>query len=183
MNEGEKPMEPNEAKPPVDGATTERVDDTAATADDALRGMVERLQRLQAEFENYKKRMAREAARIEERTADRVIGDIIGLYDNVERAFESYADDHNVASFVAGVEQIFGQFSQLLEKLGVTRIPAIGETFDPAIHEALLCVPSKMRENAILEEFLPGYTRDGRVLRPSKVSVSQGPGSMEEEDQ
>ena len=148
----------------------------------ALAAAIDRLRRLQAEFENYKKRTARETLSLEERVVDRTIGDFLGLYDNLQRAFASYTSDQNVETFVAGMEQIFGQFSQLLERLGVERLDPVGTTFDPALHEALLGVPSDEPKNTILEEFLPGYVRGGRVLRASKVSVSQGPAPTEEED-
>lgn len=152
-------------------------------AGDEVQVYIERLQRLQAEFENYKKRTARDYAAIEERVADQTILGFLGLYDNLERAFASHTTDKDTESFVAGIEQIFGQFSQLLEQLGVERIPGVGEPFDPAVHEALLGVKSEQERNTILEEFLPGYRRTDRVLRASKVSVSQGPASTEEADE
>jgi len=144
---------------------------------------IDRLQRLQAEFENYKKRTAREYAAIEERVEDRTILGFLDLYDNLQRAFANHATDKDTESFVAGVEQIFGQFSQLLEQFGVQRIPTVGEPFHPAVHEALLSVESDQERNRILEEFLPGYQRGERVLRASKVSVSQGSAPTEEADE
>jgi molecular chaperone GrpE len=102
-------------------------------------------------------------------------------YENLERAFRSYASDQNAESFIAGVEQIFAQFARILEQRGVDRIESIGAPFDPALHEALLVAPSEEERNTIIEEFSPGYRRDGRVLRASKVSVSQGPAAQEEQ--
>jgi len=144
---------------------------------------VERLQRLQAEFENYKKRAARDATREAERIADRVIVDFLPLYDNLQRAFAAYSEDGNVDAFVAGVEQIFAQLDQTLKNHGVEKIPAVGDPFDPALHEALLTVESDRPKNMIVEEFSPGYTRNGRILRASKVSVSRGPDEETEVDE
>jgi len=173
------PQTPNEEQEATVGTDPEQ----SVDANDEIRTYVDRLQRLQAEFENYKKRTAREYASVEERIADQTILGFLGLYDNLERAFASHTTDKDTESFVAGVEQIFGQFSQLLEQLGVERIPGVGEPFDPAIHEALLSVKSDQEKNTILEEFLPGYRRTDRVLRASKVSVSQGPAPLEEADE
>ena len=146
-----------------------------------LASCIERLQRLQAEFENYKKRTARDIAALEERGADRILLEFLVPYENLERAFRSYATDQNVESFVTGVEQIFAQFAQILEQRGVERIPSVGVPFDPSLHEALLMAPSEEERNTIIEEFSPGYRRDGRVLRVSKVTVSQGPATQEEQ--
>jgi len=177
----------NSENEPKDGAVpAERVEITSEDREgsngEALASCIDRLQRLQAEFENYKKRTARETLSLEERISDRTIVDFLGLFDTLQRAFTSYTNDGNVESFVDGMQQIFGQFSQLLERLDVERLGAVGERFDPALHEALLCVESDEEKNTILEEFLPGYVRQGRVLRAAKVSVSQGPAPVEEED-
>jgi molecular chaperone GrpE len=146
-----------------------------------LRSTVDRLQRLQAEFENYKKRASRDAAVYEQRISDRVILDFLPLYDNMQRAFESLASNQDVTTFVDGMEQIFGQFWQVLESKGIAPIDTAHQPFDPELHEAMLSVPSDVEKNQIVEEFMPGYFRDERVLRPSKVSVSQGPTLSEEE--
>lgn len=146
-----------------------------------LASWIDRLQRLQAEFENYKKRTARDIVTVEERVVDQVILDFLTPYENLERAFRSYASDQNVESFVAGVEQIFAQFAQILEQRGVERMPSVGVPFDPALHEALLVAPSEEEKNTIIEEFSPGYRRNGRVLRASKVTVSQGSAAQEEQ--
>ena len=150
--------------------------------DDEIRLLVDRLQRLQAEFENYRKRILRDLAAVEERTSDREILGFLPLYDNLERAFSVYAKDADVEAFVAGVERIFGQFAQILDQKGVRRIPTLGERFDPAHHEALLSIHSQQEKNVIIEEFSPGYVRGERTLQPSKVSVSQGPPQAEKEE-
>jgi len=152
-----------------------------AEKEEEIRSFVDRLKRLQAEFENYKKRMQRETGSMEERISDREILDFLPLYDNMERAFTSYSGNNDVASFVEGVERIFAQFDQLLKQKGVSPIEALGERFDPARHEALLSVESDGGENVILEEFERGYLRNGRLLRPSKVKVNKGKRKTEEE--
>lgn len=145
--------------------------------------LIDRIQRLQAEFENYKKRAAREFAQQEERAIDRVLLDILPLYDGLELAFDNYNRDTDAEAFVTGVKRIFAQFEQILESKDVRRIESIGTPFDPAIHEALLSLPSEEKKNNIVEEFSPGYVRDGRTLRPSKVGVSQGAAPANEEEE
>ncbi len=147
-----------------------------------LRTTVDRLQRLQAEFENYKKRAQRESAVFADRIEDRVILDFLPLYDNLQRAFHAMSSNHDMDTFVAGIEQIFAQFQQVLEAKDVRPIDAIDQIFNPEWHEAMLSVPSDAAKNTVIEEFMPGYLRNERVLRPSKVSVSQGPQSKEDSE-
>lgn len=173
-------MSEEEKRDETENGATQATDGAIEEASDELQSCIDRLQRLQAEFENYKKRTARDIVTLEERVADQVILDFTTPYENLERAFRSYASDQNVEPFVSGVEQIFAQFAQLLDQHGVERIPSVGAPFDPALHEALLTAPSEEEKNMIIEEFSPGYRRDGRVLRPSKVTVSQGPAAQEE---
>jgi len=182
--EVEVPIERDDVEVTMDGDT--RVDTQSEMADRTdlereLQSAVDRLQRLQAEFENYKKRAARDAAVYEQRVTDRVILDFLPLYDNLQRAFHSLSSNGDHVTFVEGVEQIFGQFLQLLEAKGVRRIETKDQPFDPELHEAMLSVPSAVEKNVIVEEFMPGYVRNERVLRPSKVSVSQG-NPLREED-
>lgn len=152
-----------------------------ASPESQLRSTIDRLQRLQAEFENYKKRALRDGAAYEQRLADSVILDFLPLYDNLQRAFQSLSSNHDVETFVTGVEQIFTQFQQLLEAKGVEPIETKNQPFNPVLHEAMLSVPSDVEKNMIIEEFMPGYLRNERVLRASKVSVSQGLPLSEEE--
>ena len=156
-------------------------DELLAKKDEDIRGYIDRLKRLQAEFENYKKRVLRDMASLEARVSDREILDFLPLYDNLERAFASYNGNNDVQSFIEGVERIFGQFDQILKQKGITPIEAVGNLFDPAKHEALLSVESDKEKNVILEEFERGYMRHGRVLRPSKVKVSKGKKETKEE--
>ncbi len=177
-------MMPEETKPgdAAEAQSSAAPDAALAAKDEEIRVLIDRLKRLQAEFDNYRKRILRDVAAIEERTSDREILAFLPLYDNLERAFSVYAKDAIVEDFVSGVERIFGQFAQILEQKGVLRIPTVGERFDPARHEALLSIHSAEERNVILEEFSPGYMRADRMLQPSKVSVSQGPAPKGEEE-
>lgn len=147
-----------------------------AEQEEKLAEYVSRIQRLQADFENYKKRVAREWAARERAIEDRVILEFIPIYDNLERAFRNFRHNNDKGSFIEGIEHIFSQFAHVLEKLGVQQIEALGQRFDPAFHEALLTVEGDGEPNVVLEEFERGYLREGRVLRPSRVKVSKPKG-------
>jgi len=153
-----------------------------AAKQEELASCIDRLKHLQADFENYKKRTAREMVAQEERVADRVILDFLPLYDNLERAFASLSETGDHEAFIEGVKQIAAQFEQILEQKGVSPIDATGRPFDPEYHEALLSVASETDCNTVLEEFERGYLRSGRVLRPCKVKVSKGAPEMKEEE-
>ncbi len=134
--------------------------------------LIERLQRLAADFENYKKRVARDNEEVFRRLEDALLLEILPIYDNFERAFRTFNKNNDKDSFIEGVERIFAQFHSFLESKGVRAIPAVGELFDPLLHEALITVEAE-DGGKVLEEFERGYQRAGRVLRPSKVQVSK----------
>jgi molecular chaperone GrpE len=135
--------------------------------------LVERLQRLAADFENYKKRVARDNEEVFRRLEDALLLEILPIYDNFERAFRTFNKNNDKDSFIEGIERIFAQFHTFLTSKGVQPIPAVGETFDPLLHEALITVETTEAGGKVLEEFERGYQRSGRVLRPSKVKVSR----------
>ena len=153
---------------------------TCAAESGEVQALVDRLKRLQAEFENYRKRMQREMQSLEDRVSDREILDFLPLFDNMERAFSSYSGNDDAGSFIEGMEKIYAQFSQVLRHKGIAPMEVLGERFDPAKHEALLSVESDEEENVILEEFERGYVHHERLLRPSKVKVSKGKPKTEE---
>ncbi|MCS6936535.1 MAG: nucleotide exchange factor GrpE [Candidatus Bipolaricaulota bacterium] len=142
--------------------------------DQQLKELTERLQRLQADFDNYRKRLAREQEELFRRMEDQIILEILPLYDNMERAFRSFNKNQDRESFVEGMERIFAQFHAFLEGRGVRPISAIGELYDPALHEALITVEvTDDSGGKVLEEFERGYLRAGRLLKPSKVKVGK----------
>lgn len=144
--------------------------------DRQLQEMTDRLKRLQADFDNYKKRVEREREEFARIVEDRFLLKILPIYDNLERAFRSYNHNNDKDSFIEGLERIFAQFSEFLRGEGVQPIEALGKPFDPLLHEALLSVETdKEPPNVVLEEFERGYVRAERVLRPSRVKVSRRP--------
>jgi molecular chaperone GrpE len=157
--------------------------DGAAEKGPEAQDLIDRIQRLQAEFENYKKRVMKDTAEREDRATDALLVDMLPLYDALRLAFENHSRDRDADAFLSGVERIFAQFEQILDVKGVQSIDAVGKLFDPALHEALLALPSDEPKNTIVEEFSPGYARGGRTLRPSKVGVSRGPAPAQQEEE
>ena len=176
MSPGETDQERDQVQaPPADAG------ELLAKKEQELRACLDRLQRVQAEFENYKKRVLRETAAAEERISDQEVRDFLPLYDNLRRAFQNCTGNKDAQAFVEGIERIFAQFAEILKQKGISPIQAVGQLFDPALHEALLSVQGDGEPYVILEEFETGYLRTGRVLRASKVKVSKGKVEREEE--
>ncbi len=147
--------------------------DELAGKEEEQKELVDRLKRLQADFENYKKRTAKEMLALEERVSDWEILSFLPLYDNLKRAFTSFNGNDDTKAFIKGMEKIFAQLDDILRQKAITPIEAVGTLFDPVRHEALLIVPTDKEDKIILEEFEQGYYRSGRVIRPSKVKVGK----------
>ena len=132
-------------------------------------GYKDALQRLQAEFENYKKRTDKENQAFRKFANAEMIKSLLPLLDSFEMALKNTQDKEK---FVKGVELIYAQFYSLLEDLGVKQIDALGKQFDPYLHEVLLQEKSD-KEDIILEELQKGYTLNDSVLRHTKVKVGK----------
>lgn len=135
----------------------------------------ERFLRLAAEFDNYKKRTAREFEEIVRRANFRLLRELVDILDNFERALESDAVRENGEAYRKGVELIYNQLADLLAKEDVTSIEAVGRPFDPHCHEAIMQVESEeFDEGIVCQEIQRGYTLGDRVLRHARVVVSRG---------
>ena len=131
--------------------------------------------RLQADFANYKKRTASEKLQISEVVKMDVLGRILPLIDNFERALKAPTDavSDDVHSFIEGYEMIYKQLMAVLEKEGVTKIEAVGKPFDPNYHQAVMRVPSDEYDDDIVVEVLQeGYLLGEKTLRPAMVKVA-----------
>jgi len=139
--------------------------------------LYDRLVRQQAEFENYRKRVERDRAGIYQHGRDDVLLQFLPVVDNFERALSSLeTSDGDAESLRHGVELIHKQFKDALSKFGLEPVEAVGQTFDPHVHEAVTTEPSdKHEENTVIEEFQRGYKIGNRLLRPAKVKVASSP--------
>ena len=137
--------------------------------------------RLQAETDNFRKRLSREKDEFSQYANERLFKELIPIFDNLERALEDPSND--TKSLKEGLEMILKQFSSFLEKEKVEQIKAIGKKFDPTVHEVLTSEESnEHEENTIISEFVKGYTINNRVLRPSQVVISKKPSPESENE-
>ena len=130
------------------------------------------LKRVAAEFDNYRKRVARDQQSLAARAHERLVKELLPVLDDLERALEAAAE-HQEAKLEDGVRIVHRELQEALSKEGLEEIETNGH-FDPHVHEALLSQPSDRDEGAILEVLQKGYRLGDRVLRPARVVVSQG---------
>ena len=136
------------------------------TRDRLLRGL--------AEFDNYRKRVAREKEQLTRCATEELIKRLLEVVDNVERALEAASGTEDVEGFRKGVELIYEHMKDILSREGLCPITCLGEDFDPNYHEAVMAVEKEGTESEkVVEEIQKGYMLDGRVIRPSKVVVSK----------
>lgn len=136
----------------------------------------DRLLRTMADFDNYRKRSARQTEEIVKTANDRLLVEILDIIDNLERAMQ-HADNGaaDAESLHKGMELIYNQFVALLARYDVTPIEAVGKKFDPDYHDAMMQVESdKYDEGIVAVEMTKGYRRGDQVIRHSKVGVSTG---------
>jgi molecular chaperone GrpE len=135
----------------------------------------DQLLRVAADFENYRKRTTRQYEQQVKLANERLLGDLLEIVDNLERALSAENGHSAPASFRKGVELIFIQLTTLLAKYDVTPIEAVGKPFDPTYHEAVMQVESEEHEEGVVAlELSKGYMLGDKVLRHSKVGVSRG---------
>ena len=135
-----------------------------------LKAKEERVLRLQADFENFRRRTAKEREELSAFVTQEFLKDMLPLLDNFDRAMA--ADSKDPENFRKGVEMIAGQFREALKKHGLEPIETEGKMFDPNFHQAVMRVEDPEREDeSIARELQKGYMAKGRVIRPSMVQV------------
>jgi molecular chaperone GrpE len=136
------------------------------TKDKFLRGL--------ADFDNYRKRVARERAQLTRCANEDLIKQLLDVVDNIERALSAATDSNDLEGFKKGIELIYEHLKGVLTKEGLCPIECLGEPFDPNYHEAVMALEKEGHESdKVVEEVQKGYMLDGRVIRPSKVVVSK----------
>ncbi len=167
----------NEELEQTENTETEAAE-TEMTEEDKLREQLkeqnDKYIRLLAEYDNYQKRTQKEKAA---RYADAVIDTVeklLPIGDNLERALKTEVSTEEAVKFKEGVEMVMKQFTDCLEKLGVTPIKAEGEQFDPNLHNAVMHVDDdSVDDNTVVEDFMRGYIyKNERVVRHSMVKVA-----------
>ena len=158
-NENEETQEPqDEAAAQIEKLTAE------------LKEKEDRVLRLQADFENFRRRTSKEKEELSAVVTQGMLKDMLPLLDNFERAMAAEAKDGE--AFQKGVEMIFTQFTEILKKNGLEHIEVEGQKFDPNFHQAVMRVQNAdMEDDDIAQELQKGYMVKGRVIRPSMVQV------------
>jgi molecular chaperone GrpE len=155
-------------KAPTKAELEERLAEVERERDERL----DDLKRVAAEFDNYRKRVARDHQSLAARAHERLVKELLPVLDDLERALEA-ASEHEEAKLEDGVRLVHRELQEALAKEGLEEIETNGH-FDPHFHEALLSQPSDQDEGAILDVLQKGYRLGDRVLRPARVVVSQG---------
>lgn len=188
--ESETPAEETEAEVEEASEETEKVQEEEAKEDkkafkkkqkadkkqDAMKEKIEELEdkvrRQMAEFDNFRKRTDKEKTTMFETGAKSVIEKILPVVDNFERGLATIPEEEKGTPFAEGMEMIYRQLMTELDKMEVKVIPAVGEKFDPALHNAVMQVESDEYESGVIaQELLKGYTYRDAVVRHSMVAV------------
>ena len=160
------------------GEDTEKEESLESEIEEARREAEEhkdRLLRLAAEFENYKKRIEREKSIALKYAEEDFLKEMLPTLDNMGRAIEECKKDGDASDLLAGVELTYNVLLNTLQKFGLEPIESVGQTFDPNFHEALAMEASdEMEENNVMLEYEKGYMYKDRLLRAAKVVVSKG---------
>lgn len=172
----ELPAAEDEETGPI-SITGKAADESASSETEKLKAerdaLLDRLARLQAEFDNARKRAAREQGEFREFAAADVIKNFLPILDSFERALKA-AGDSNSNDFRNGIELIYRQFQDALQKIGVQPIVSVGQPFDPRVHEAVEMVDTtEVPDHHVLDELQRGYKYKERLLRPAMVRVAR----------
>jgi len=130
------------------------------------------LQRVQADFDNFRRRTHQEREDWSKYCSARMVANLLPVLDNFERALHAAGSDIN--NFLEGMQLIYKQLKDVMEKEGVMTMDAVGKEFDPNFHEAVMQEPSEEHpDNTVLEELQKGYLLADRVIRPAMVKVAK----------
>lgn len=172
-------MKDKKAKPNDENARTtpeeleavhKQLEQTQAERDDLLG----KLQRVSADYANFQKRMTRQVAESVAYEKEHLLKTLLPILDNFEHTLDKAKAAENVDVVLQGVRMVYDQMLDVLRSHGVEITQALGQPFDPSIHEAMMRREDPQRpDNVILEEFQKGYKLNGRVIRPSKVIVNK----------
>ena len=164
-----KEAEANEEKP-------KQEEPKQPTPEEIIADLNDKLLRLHADFDNYRKRMAREANETRERAKIAVVTEFLPVYDFYNMAMKHAATSDDVNAIKQGMQMILNEFKRALDSFSIKEIPTEGKPFDPKFHEAAKTEASDtVPEGTIVAQWKPGYMMGERLIRPAMVVVSSGP--------
>ncbi len=145
-----------------------------AEKDKRIDELEERLQKLYADYDNFRKRKEAEADSAKKYAAEKIVSELLPIVDNFERAVDASEKTKNYDSLKDGVVMINRQIWEILGKVGLSAIDSIGNVFDPALHQAVFCEKKDdLDEDVVIAELLKGYKLHDKVIRPSMVIVNK----------
>ena len=159
----------------ADSSTAEDKPDEKSELDKAkeqIQGLSDKLMRKAAEFDNYKKRTAKEKEDFYKMAVCETVAPLLPVLDNLERAVDAAEAAGESGSVLDGIKMVKKQFEDALSGIGIEHIDAVGKEFDPEKHNAVMTGDSDEAENTVIEEFQKGYTYKDKVVRHSMVKVS-----------
>lgn len=169
--------------PEIDNLTNEQPEDITGSAESdnvtdwesKYKDLNDSYLRLNAEFDNYRKRTLKEKAELLKSGSEKVLVDVISVVDDFERALENVSKAEDVEAVKEGIDLIYGKFKGFLAKHGVKEIETIGQPFDADKHEALTTIPaqSEKDKDKVVDCIQRGYTLDDKVIRYPKVIVAK----------
>lgn len=174
-------MKPEEVKPKPAAKKSKRP--TAADYEQQIGELTEHLQRLQAEFENYKKRAESERSEVMNMAKLSVLTELLPALDNFDRAATHLPPELADNAWAKGMSYVGMQLEQILDGIGVRKFSAKGEAFDHNRHEAMEYVEGAGPPDMVVEELTPGYEINNKVVRPATVKVSKVINQETSEDQ
>ncbi|MFB3787014.1 MAG: nucleotide exchange factor GrpE [bacterium] len=137
---------------------------------------LDHLRRLQAEFDNYRKRVQKEKGELRDLLIQDILFQLLDVMEALERALHPDHESSDVESYRKGVEIVFQKFMAVLKDQGLIRIESVGQPFDPFIHEAIMQTETgAVKPGTVVAEITPGYFLKDRLLRPARVQVSVPP--------
>ncbi|WP_407708578.1 nucleotide exchange factor GrpE [Bacillus altitudinis] len=162
--------ETEEVKHDEQSAFQEKIDELQQLLDEKENKIL----RVQADFENYKRRARTEVETVQKYRSQHVVSDLLPALDNFERALGIDPDNEQTKSLLEGMQMVYRQLVEALKNEGVEPIEAVGKEFDPNLHQAVMQVEDENYDsNIVVEELQKGYKLKDRVIRPSMVKVNQ----------
>jgi len=153
---------------------------TLAEYEAKVREYEEKILRLRADFDNYRKKTFRDLAETRTSTRTEAVIPMLNVLDHFRLAVDAAEKDHDIKVVKDGVRMILAEFQKSLDDLGVKEVSALGKDFDPSLHEAISHENSDQPEGRVVKEWKKGYMMGDKLLKPAVVVVSSGPAAKKE---
>jgi len=161
-----------------EGMMVEQLKEELSRERQKAEGYLRQLQYLQADFENYQRRMQKEVSEAGQMGSEALVRSLLNTLDELELAIQAGREAGDKETILKGVEMVYKNLYSILKGYGLSKIEAVGARFDPSMHEAAARVPDdKAAEGTVLEEVRKGFIFKGKVIRPSIVKVAVSPAS------